>query len=113
MWKLRHVELCAKFGNMPSEEFGGIFAMGHETCIVKIAANGRLSVPAKQRKQLGLENGGLVVLRVEGGDLHIRPVKAVLADLQERVRRALPNSHGVVDRFIADRRKEAATDPQS
>ena len=87
--------------------------MGHETCVVRVAANGRLSVPAKQRKQLGLENGGLVVLRVEGDDLHIRPVRAVLAELQERVRRALPDSHDVVDRFIADRRKEAANDAQS
>jgi AbrB family looped-hinge helix DNA binding protein len=92
---------------------GEIVEMGHETCVVRVAANGRLSVPAKQRKQLGLENGGLVVLRVEGDDLHIRPVRAVLAELQERVRRALPDSHDVVDRFIADRRKEAANDAQS
>jgi AbrB family looped-hinge helix DNA binding protein len=84
--------------------------MGQDTFVVRVAANGRLSVPAKQRKQLGLENGGLVVLRVEGDDLHIRPVRAVLAELQARVRRALPNSHDVVDRFIADRRKEAASD---
>jgi len=87
--------------------------MGHETCIVKIAANGRLSLPAKQRKQLGLENGGLAVLRVEGGDLHIRPVRAVLADLQDRVARALKGSGTTVDDFIAERRKEAAIEAQN
>ena len=87
--------------------------MEPETCMVKVAANGRLSVPARHRKLLGLEKGGLVVLRIEGDDLHIRPVKAVLADLQDRVGRALAGSGTTVDGFIADRRKEAANDSQS
>jgi AbrB family looped-hinge helix DNA binding protein len=87
--------------------------MGHETCLVKVAPNGRLSVPAKQRKLLGLENGGLVVLRVEGDDLHIRPVRAVLTDLQDRVARALKGSGTTVDDFIAERRQEAEADAQS
>ncbi len=87
--------------------------MGHDTCVVKVAANGRLSVPAKQRKLLGLENGGLVVLRIEGDDLHIRPINAVLTDLQDRVAEALGGAGTTVDEFIADRRKEAATDAQS
>ncbi len=87
--------------------------MGHGTCVVKVAANGRMSIPARYRKLLGQENGGLVVLRIEGDDLLIRPVKTVLADLQDQVGRALAGSGTTVDGFIADRRKEAAGDPQS
>ena len=45
---------------------------------IRMAANGRLSIPAKQRKALGLENGGMVVSTVENGELRIRTVKAVL-----------------------------------
>ena len=37
-----------------------------------MAANGRLSIPAKQRKALGLEKGGMVVSTVENGELRIR-----------------------------------------
>jgi antitoxin component of MazEF toxin-antitoxin module len=72
-----------------------------------------LSVPARQRKQLGLENGGLVVLRVEGDDLYIRPIRAMLTDLQDRVAHALNGSDTTVDDFIAERRRDAASDAQS
>ena len=35
--------------------------MSHDSQPIRVAANGRLSIPAKQRKALGLENGGMVV----------------------------------------------------
>lgn len=82
--------------------------MTHESVTVKIAENGRLSIPARQRKLMGLENGGLVVARVENGELHLRPVRSVLADLQARVGRHLAGSDESMDRLLADRRDEAA-----
>jgi AbrB family looped-hinge helix DNA binding protein len=82
--------------------------LGHDSVLVKVAGNGRLSIPAKQRKLIGLDDGGLVVARVEDGELRLRPVRAVLADIQAKVSKRLAGSGETVDRFLADRREEAA-----
>lgn len=87
--------------------------MRHDHQIVRMSENGRLSIPAKQRKQLGLDNGGMVVARVEGGELRICPVRAALAELQQKVG-ALLAAAGVKpgellsEQLIAERREEAA-----
>jgi AbrB family looped-hinge helix DNA binding protein len=78
-----------------------------------MSENGRLSIPAKQRKQLGLEQGGMVVTQVENGELRIRPVRAVLAELQDKVSGLLaaagikPGTL-ISEELIANRRAEAA-----
>ena len=77
---------------------------------IKMAANGRLSIPAKQRKALGLENGGIVVSTVENGELRIRTMKAVLDELRQRLAPGLKASGDTVDQFIADRHAEADRD---
>lgn len=82
--------------------------MGHDSVLVKVAENGRLSIPARQRKLMGLEAGGLVVARVEEGELRLRPVRAVLAEIQAEVHRYLAGSGLSVDQFLAERREEAA-----
>ena len=82
--------------------------MGHDSVLVKVAGNGRLSIPAKQRKLLGLDDGGMLVARVENGELRLRPVRAVLAEIQAEVRKHMTGSGETVDRFLADRREEAA-----
>ena len=68
--------------------------------MVRVSDNGRLSIPAKQRKLLGIENGGMVVVSVENGELHIRPVRAVLAELQDKVSQYLSGSGESVERFL-------------
>lgn len=82
--------------------------MGHESTVIRVAENGRLSIPAKQRKLMGLEGGGMVVARVENGELHLRPVKALLTELQARVRQHLGGSGESMERLLADRREEAS-----
>jgi bifunctional DNA-binding transcriptional regulator/antitoxin component of YhaV-PrlF toxin-antitoxin module len=72
-----------------------------------MAANGRLSIPAKQRRALGLEKGGVVVSTVENGELRIRTMQAVLDELRARLAPALKASGDTVEQFIADRRAEA------
>lgn len=81
--------------------------MNTENVLARVAENGRISLPSKQRKLLGLEAGGAVVIRLENGELHIRPVRSVIASLQDRVRQHLAGSGETVDRFLADRREEA------
>jgi bifunctional DNA-binding transcriptional regulator/antitoxin component of YhaV-PrlF toxin-antitoxin module len=72
-----------------------------------IAADGRLDIPAEQRKVLGMENGGAVALEAVDGQLTIRPVDRVLASVQAAVRAHLPAGSGTsVDQFIERRREE-------
>jgi AbrB family looped-hinge helix DNA binding protein len=89
--------------------------MGHDRQVVRMSETGRLSIPAKQRKQLGLEDGGMVVTRVENGELRIRPVRTVLAEVQEKVSGLLAAAGVrpgtlISEELIADRRAEAARD---
>jgi bifunctional DNA-binding transcriptional regulator/antitoxin component of YhaV-PrlF toxin-antitoxin module len=81
--------------------------MSQDSQPIRMAANGRLSIPAKQRKALGLENGGMVVSTLENGELRIRTVKAVLDELRQRLAPYLRASGDTVDQFIADRHAEA------
>ncbi len=86
--------------------------MDQESALVRVAENGRLSIPARQRKLLGLAEGGLVVSRVENGELRIRPVLEVLASLQARVRRHAAGAESSVDLLLAMRREEVAREDQ-
>ena len=80
----------------------------HGDLPVRMAPSGRLSVPAKYRKALGLQNGGVVVLSLRDGEIRIRPIKAVLAEIQAMVAPYLKASGDTVEQFLADRRAEAA-----
>ncbi len=84
--------------------------MGHDRTLVKLARNGRLSIPVRQRRLLNLEHGGLMVAEVHDGELRLRPARTVLAELRDKVSADLARSGDSVDQFIADRRVEAARD---
>jgi antitoxin PrlF len=88
------------------------FAMGRDNLPIKVSPNGRMSMPAKQRKALGLENGGMVVATVQDGELRIRTVKAVLDEISALVAPALKASGDSADQLIADRRAEFAKEEQ-
>jgi AbrB family looped-hinge helix DNA binding protein len=86
--------------------------MGHDTQVIRMSESGRLSIPARQRKQVGLEEGGMVVTSVENGELRIRPVRTVLAEVQAKVSGLLaaagtrPGTR-LSEELIAERRAEA------
>lgn len=75
---------------------------------VRVAENGRLSLPAKQRRQVGIENGGVVVIRVEDGEIRIKSVQAVVQELQSLASKYFDDSGETVDRFLSDRHEEEA-----
>jgi AbrB family looped-hinge helix DNA binding protein len=81
--------------------------MGHDFALVRMAENGRISIPAKQRRLLGLEQGTVVVVKVENGELRVRPVRDVVAALQARVRQHVHTHENASERLIAMRREEA------
>jgi antitoxin PrlF len=86
--------------------------MGHDNHPIRVSANGRMSIPAKQRKALGLEGGGMVVAIVQDGELRIRTVKAVLDEISAELAPRLKASGFTVDQLIAERRAEFARDEQ-
>jgi AbrB family looped-hinge helix DNA binding protein len=82
--------------------------MSQKNLPVRMAPNGRLSVPAKFRKALGLEEGGMVVLSLQDGEIRIRPIGVVLAEVQAMVAPYLKASGDSVEQFLADKRGEVA-----
>lgn len=73
-----------------------------------MASNGRLVVPAELRRHLGLEGGGTLVARVEGGRIVLEPYSAVVRRVQGYFSRFKDPGRSLVDELIADRRAEAA-----
>ena len=78
--------------------------------MTSISKNGRLVIPSRFRKELGLESGDEVILRIEGRSIRLIP-------LGEAVNRAqsLVNSHtlpgtSLVDALLEDRKSEASSE---
>ena len=78
--------------------------------LARVAVNGRLSIPARQRKLLGLAEGGMVVLDVVDGELRVRAVRDVVNALQEEVRQPSGDRGTTVDAFVTERHAQAARD---
>jgi len=63
--------------------------MSNEVIMVLVSEFGRITLPARHRRAIGLDTGGVAVARVENGEIRIRPVQAVLAEMQGKSRKAL------------------------
>jgi AbrB family looped-hinge helix DNA binding protein len=75
----------------------------------RVSPSGRISLPAEFRKAVGLQQGGDVVVELEGDEIRIRSVHAVIARSQALARRLLGDGpEGSVDAFLEERRREAA-----
>ena len=74
---------------------------------VVIDAAGRLVVPARFRRAMGIRGRGTVVVGMVGDSLRVHTVDAALERLQRLARRKSPDDKSAVDAFIAERRDEA------
>ena len=74
---------------------------------IQIGPQGRLVVPAKLRRELGLEAGGRLLIRVEKGALILEPRQVAERRLRERFR-PVNAKVSLAESLIADRRAEAA-----
>lgn len=79
--------------------------MANETT-VKISEGGRIVIPAEYRKQLGLEIGDELILRVEQGELKLLTHQQAIRQAQELVSRYVPKERSLSDELIAERRGE-------
>ena len=69
---------------------------------------GRIVVPARFRKSLGLEPGDPVTVTLEGDVLRVRTIQATLKKARAIMRKKNPKKRSLVDELIAERRAEAA-----
>jgi len=74
----------------------------------KIARGGRIVIPAKYRKALGLREGDTVTMRLEDGEIRLHGFDEGLRRAQALVREFIPDGVSLVDELIAERRREAA-----
>ena len=75
---------------------------------VKIIDGGKLVIPAKSRRQLGIAVGDTVIVEVTEGELRVRSRNAALANARRMMRQLVPDGVSLVDELIAERRAEAA-----
>jgi antitoxin PrlF len=76
---------------------------------VKVAANGRVIIPADVRKALGIEGGGSLMLELTDEALTLRTRAQRLASAKAMAAEMLKDVKGsAVDALIADRRAEFA-----
>jgi AbrB family looped-hinge helix DNA binding protein len=72
-----------------------------------VSASGRISLPAKFRKAIGLEPGGKVLVELDGKEIRIRTVHEAVARAQEISRRLFADHPEVsVDDFLKHRRED-------
>lgn len=75
--------------------------------IGKIAQGGRLVIPAKHRRALGLKTGDEVLLRVVDGELRVLSQAEAVKRAQELVKRRVPRHRSLVQELLKERRAEA------
>ena len=72
-----------------------------------IDAAGRLVIPARFRRAMGIRGRDTVVVGMVGDSLRIHTVDGALERLQRMARRKRTDRTSAVDAFIAERRNEA------
>lgn len=75
---------------------------------ITMAANGRLVVPAPLRSEIGMPEGGALVMSVQDGKLVLEPYRLVLERVRAEVRRYIPEDVDLAEDLSRDRREEAA-----
>ena len=74
----------------------------------KIAAGGRIVIPAEFRRELGAQVGDEVLLRLVGGEIHILTRSQAIRKAQALVRKAVPPGRSLVRELLRERREEAS-----
>ena len=73
-----------------------------------IRENGRLVIPAKYRKALGLKPGDEVLLVLEDNEIRVLSTRQAIARAQAVVRRYIPKGRSLSDELIRERKEEAS-----
>jgi AbrB family looped-hinge helix DNA binding protein len=74
----------------------------------QVSKSGRIVVPAKLRRALGIQAGDEILLRLEDSSIRLLPLRQAVRMAQESVRRYVPIGSSLVDALIEARREEAS-----
>lgn len=77
---------------------------------VVVGPGGRVVIPAAYREALGIEEGGAVFMRLEGGELRVVEDETEVRRVREMIARHVPEGVSLVDDLIRERRREAAVE---
>ena len=72
-----------------------------------VSREGKISLPARQRRAAGIEPGTRVSIRIEGNRIVVQSMDALLDELQVEARALMDGVEDSVDSFIADKYVEA------
>lgn len=76
---------------------------------VRIGPGGRVVIPARFRKALGVDIGDDMVMELKDDELRLRSRRAAIKRVQAMVRKYIPDEkRSLADELIAERREEAA-----
>ena len=75
---------------------------------VVLGESGRIVLPVAIRKEFGLEPGERLTIYSKGGEIRILSRKMALESLRADIVRQRGSLAGMLDEFLAERRKEAA-----
>jgi AbrB family looped-hinge helix DNA binding protein len=73
----------------------------------KIGTGGRVVIPARYRKRIGVDVGDDVVLVLDGEEVRLLTPRQAVRRAQALVRRHVPAGTRLSDELIEDRRREA------
>jgi len=70
-----------------------------------VTRKGQVTLPADIRRTLGIHEGDPVDFRVENGEIHVRPIRATLADGYGSIPAlAMPKTDAEIAAIVADER---------
>lgn len=76
--------------------------------VSQMGKSGRIIIPSKIRRALGLQSGDEIVMRLEDGTLRIIPLRQAIHLAQQAVRHYVPEGTSLVEALIQARQDEAA-----
>jgi AbrB family looped-hinge helix DNA binding protein len=73
---------------------------------IRIRASGRVVIPARYRKALGLKAGDRLFAICENDEIRLLTLAGSVRQAQAMVRQFVPEGVSLVDELLADRRRE-------
>jgi AbrB family looped-hinge helix DNA binding protein len=64
--------------------------------IIKVSRSGQITLPSEVRRKIGLQEGDLIAVVVQGDQVILRPITKTLLDLRGSVPVSEPQNHSAI-----------------
>ncbi len=91
----------------PADDPNIVEGRGNGAYRLVVRADGSLVLPKDVRAAFGVEDGGVVMAKLEGETFGLISAETAMRRIREMVRQYIPDTTGLVDEFIAERRRES------